>query len=90
MNKKFKKVVKHQSSLESKSLNHQKQTNIVAYNIRRDYYVNLFWRQLKCYFQDLDTNCITDSRRFQKSLSTLDEKNDWNQKASWYSWITKF
>ena len=72
MNKILNKAVMYRSSLRSKFLKDRSEINKAAYNKQRNYCVNLFRRQKKRYFEDLDPKNITDNnKRFWKTIKPL-------------------
>ena len=83
MNKKLSKAVMTRSRLRNKFLKNPNDTNNINYKKYRNYCTRLFKKEKKLYYNNLDTNLITDNKKFWKTVKPLfSEKHFGNNKIT--------
>ena len=68
MNKKLSKAVMTRSRLKNKFLKNPNAINKATYKKHRNYVTRLFKKEKKFYYNNLDTNLITDNKKFWKTI----------------------
>ena len=71
MNKALSKAVMHRSRLRNKYLRNPNDVNKNKYRKYRNYCVNLFKKEKKKYYENLDPTLITDNKKFWKTVTPL-------------------
>ena len=71
MNKKLSKVVMTRSRLRNKYTKNPTKENEINYKKHRNYCVNLFKREKKEYYNNINTKMITDNKKFWKTVKPL-------------------
>ena len=83
MNKILSKAVMNRSRLRNRFLRNPTTINKTNYNKHRNYCVNLFRREKKKYFDNLDLNMLTDNKKFWKLINPLfSEKHNKSRKIT--------
>ena len=76
MNKELSKAIMHRSKLRNNFLRHRSNENKKKYSKQRDYWVSLLRRIIKNYYSNLNEKNITDNKKFWKTVSFINRKNN--------------
>ena len=76
MNKELSKAIMHRSKLRNNFLRHRSNENRKKYSKQRDYWVSLLRRIIKNYYSNLNEKNITDNKKFWKTVSFINRKNN--------------
>ena len=71
MNKELIQNINHRSKLKNILFKYPSQNNRFAYKVQRNKCVRLLRKAKTCYYNNLDTNRITDNKMFWKTMKPL-------------------